>query len=152
MLAAVTGVMVWVPTQITYAAIAPADRPTAPASPSSSSNNATSPQTGGSSVATHSCGAVSQRVDTAIDIGCRGQGNPILDMMFAVIRLLSNGVGLVIIGSIIYGGIQYTTSAGDPQKSAMATGRIRQTLIALGIYIFSYPLLNYLIPRGFFHG
>lgn len=100
----------------------------------------------------HYCGESRLRVDTAIDLGCRGQGNPIMDLTFAVIRLLSNGVGLVIIGSIIVAGIQYTTSAGDPQKAAQAMGRIRQTLIALGIFIFSYPLLNYLIPRGFFHG
>lgn len=98
------------------------------------------------------CGTLKQQVETSIDLGCRGQGNPIMDMMFAIIRLLSNGVGLVIIGSIIVAGIQYTTSAGDPQKAAQAISRIRQTLIALGIFIFSYPLLNYLIPRGFFHG
>lgn len=89
-------------------------------------------------------------VATAIDIGCRGQGNPIMDMLFAIIRLLSNGVGIVVIGSIIVGGIQYTTSAGDPQATAKAVGRIRATLIALGLYIFAYPLLNYLIPMGFF--
>lgn len=100
--------------------------------------------------ATHSCGSPANKVVTAIDIGCRGKGNPIMDMLFAVIRLLSNGVGLIIIGSIIVGGIQYTTSAGDPQATAKAVGRIRATVIALGIFIFSYPLLNYLLPSGFF--
>jgi hypothetical protein len=101
----------------------------------------------------HYCGDVKVdrvAVETSIDIGCRGQGNPIIDMMFAVIRLLSNGVGLVIIGSIIVGGIQYTMSAGDPQAAAKAIGRIRATIIALGLYIFAYPLLNYVIPSGFF--
>ena len=90
-------------------------------------------------------------VQTSIDIGCRGKGNPIIDMMFAVIRLLSNGVGLIVIGSIIVGGIQYTTSAGDPQATAKAVGRIRSTLIALGLYIIAYPLLNYVLPAGFFN-
>ena len=89
-------------------------------------------------------------VKTAIDIGCQNRGNPIIDMLFAVIRFLSNGVGIVIIGSIIVGGIEYTTSSGDPQKTAKAVGRIRATLIALGLYIFSYPLLNYVLPSGFF--
>ena len=101
----------------------------------------------------HYCGDIRAdrvAVETSIDIGCRGAGNPIIDMMFAVIRLLSNGVGLVIIGSIIVGGIQYTMSAGDPQAAAKATGRIRATVIALGLYIFAYPLLNYVIPSGFF--
>ena len=100
--------------------------------------------------ARYHCGTGDGAVSTSIDLGCRGQGNPILDMMFAIIRLLSNGVGLVIIGSIIVGGIQYTMSAGDPQKTAQAIGRIRSTIIALGLYIFAYPLLNYLLPAGFF--
>jgi hypothetical protein len=101
----------------------------------------------------HYCGDVKVNrvaVESSIDIGCRGAGNPIMDMMFAVIRLLSNGVGLVIIGSIIVGGIQYTMSAGDPQAAAKAIGRIRATVIALGLYIFAYPVLNYVIPSGFF--
>jgi hypothetical protein len=101
----------------------------------------------------HICGAgdgVKSGVGTAIAIGCQNKGNPITDMLFAVIRFLSNGVGIVIIGSIIYAGIQYTTSGGDPQKAASAMGRIRATLIALAIYIFSYPLLNYVLPSGFF--
>ncbi len=97
----------------------------------------------------HLCGD-SPSVHTTIGIGCRGKGNPIMDMLFAVIRFLSFGVGLVVIGSIIVGGIQYTASAGDPQATAKAIGRIRSSLIALGIYIFAYPLLNYVIPAGFF--
>ena len=89
-------------------------------------------------------------VKTSIDFGCQGKGNPILDMMFAIIRLLSNGVGIIIIGSIIVGGIQYTMSAGNPQAATNAIGRIRSTLIALVLYIFAYPLLNYVLPAGFF--
>ena len=100
-------------------------------------------------VTKYHCGSNPQ-IATAIDIGCRGENNPIIDMLFAVLRILSNGVGLVIVGSIIVGGIQYTTSAGDPQASAKAIGRIRATVIALGLYIFAYPLLNYLLPLGFF--
>jgi hypothetical protein len=88
-------------------------------------------------------------VRTSIDIGCKGVGNPIADAAFAVIRFLSNGVGLVVIASIIWGGIQYTTSRGDPQATAKAVGRIRSSLIALLIFIFSYALLNYIVPGVF---
>jgi hypothetical protein len=101
----------------------------------------------------HLCGenaGDTHAVQTSIDIGCRNQGNPIVDMLFAIIRLLSYGVGMVIVGSIIVAGIQYTTSAGDPQAAAKAIGRIKATMIALGIFIFSYPILNYLLPSGFF--
>jgi hypothetical protein len=92
------------------------------------------------------CGGTSDRVYISIDFGCQGKGNPILDMLFAIIRLLSDGVGIVIIASVIVGGIQYTTSAGDPGAAAKATGRIRSSLIALLIFIFAYAILNYVIP------
>jgi hypothetical protein len=90
-----------------------------------------------------------EAVGIAIKIGCKGKGNPIADAAFAIIRILSDGVGLVIIGSIVYGGIQYTGSRGDPQSTAMAVNRIRSSLFALLLYIFGYAILNYLIPAGF---
>ena len=88
-------------------------------------------------------------VKVTIDIGCSGKGNPIADMTFAIIRFLSDGVGLVIIGSIIVGGIPYSASRGDPSATANAIHRIQATVIALIIYIFSYAILNFLIPAGF---
>lgn len=93
------------------------------------------------------CGAPDQDPYTpAIDIGCQGKGNPIMDALFGIIRFLSDGVGLVVIGSIIVGGIQYSGSRGDPQATAMAINRIRSSLFALLLFIFAYAMLNYLIP------
>lgn len=109
------------------------------------SGTASTPSNG----ATHPCGSGPDRTYTSIDIGCKGLGNPITDAFFAIVRFLSNGVGLVVIGSIIYGGIQYTASRGDPQATAKALERIRASVVALIIFIFGYAILNYLIPAGF---
>lgn len=89
-----------------------------------------------------------EKVTTSIVIGCKGKGTPILDMVFAIIRLLSMGVGLVVIGSIIMAGIQYTTSRGDPQATAKALNRVYSTFGALLLFIFAYAILNWLIPAG----
>jgi hypothetical protein len=97
----------------------------------------------------YQCGAGANAVSTSIDIGCKKEGNPIVDAAFAIIRLLSDGVGLVIVGSIIYAGIQYSSSGGDPQSTAKAIHRIRESLVALLIFIFGYAILNYVIPAGF---
>ena len=94
-------------------------------------------------------GVNGKAVVTSIDIGCAGKGNPIADMTFGIIRFLSAGVGLVIVGSVIVAGIQYSASNGDPQAASKAKARISSTLIALLIFIFSYTLLNYLTPGGF---
>lgn len=97
------------------------------------------------------CGGGTEAVNTSINIGCTGTGNPISDALFAIIRFLSAGVGLVIVGSLIVGGIQYSASRGDPQSTAKALGRMRSTMVALIIFIFGYAILNYVIPGGFLH-
>ncbi len=103
-------------------------------------------------------------VHTSINFGCYGDvcvnsntnpyctspHNPIIDLSFAIIRLLSDGVGLVIIASIILAGIQYTFSRGEPQSVANATKRIQSSAIALLLFIFAYALLNFIIPNGVF--
>jgi hypothetical protein len=97
----------------------------------------------------HACGSGKngeQQVVTAINIGCQAKGNPIMDMLFAFIRVLTTGVGLVIVGSLVYAGIQYSASRGDPQNTAKAISRIQANVIALLIFIFGYAFLNYLIP------
>lgn len=92
------------------------------------------------------CGGGDTAVKTSIDIGCKGKGNGILDATFAIIRFLSNGVGLVLIGSLVWGGIQFSMSRSNPQAVSAAQNRIKSTLGALVIFIFTYAILNYLVP------
>lgn len=92
------------------------------------------------------CGSGDSRVEPAIELGCTGKGNSILDMIFAFIRFLSIGVGLVVIGSLVVAGIQYTASRGDPQATANAMKRIYSTLGALLLYIFLFAIINWLVP------
>ncbi len=92
------------------------------------------------------CGGGKEAVRVSINFGCQGKGNPIMDMLFAIIRLLSDGVGLVVIASLIVAGIQYTSSRGDPQLTAKAVHRLQSNVTALVIFFFAYAILNYLIP------
>lgn len=92
------------------------------------------------------CGAGNGAYTPSIDLGCKGKGNPILDMTFGIIHFLSDGVGIVVIGSIIVGGLQYTGSRGDPQSTAMAVNRIRSSVFALVLFLFAYAIINYIIP------
>lgn len=94
------------------------------------------------------CGDSDRAYTTTIDIGCVGKGNPIMDALFAVIRFLSFGVGLVLVASLAYAGVQYTMSRDDPKAVGEAKGRIQSTIGALLLFIFGFALLNYLIPAG----
>jgi hypothetical protein len=67
------------------------------------------------------------------------------------IQLLSALVGVVVVISIVIGGIQYSSSAGDPQRAQAAKNRIRNAIIALITFIFLYALLNFLVPGGLFN-
>jgi len=57
-------------------------------------------------------------------------------------------VGVAVTVSIIIGGIQYGTSAGDSAKVSAAKNRIRNAVIALIAFFFMYALLNFVIPGG----
>ncbi|HKR82327.1 MAG TPA: hypothetical protein VJR27_05025 [Candidatus Saccharimonadales bacterium] len=98
----------------------------------------------------YTCGSGDNAVKVSINFGCKGQGNATTDAAFAIIRVLSAGAGLVVIGSIVLAGVQYTTSRGDPNATSKAVGRIRNSLYALLIYIFAAAMLNFVIPAGFF--
>jgi hypothetical protein len=67
-----------------------------------------------------------------------------------IINLLAGVVGIIVVISLILGGIEYSTSEGDPQKSAKAKRRIANTLFALLAFFFLYAFLQFLIPNGLF--
>jgi hypothetical protein len=96
--------------------------------------------------APHECGSGDTKYTPSIELGCTGKGNAIMDLMFAAIRFLSMGVGLVIVGSMIYAGIQYIGSRGDPNALGQAVKRIQANVFALLLFIFAYAILNYLVP------
>jgi hypothetical protein len=67
------------------------------------------------------------------------------------INVLTVMFGLIAAGSIIMGGIQFSTSEGDPQKAARAKDRIASTIFAIFAYAFLYAFLQFLIPGGLFN-
>ncbi|MGZ6005339.1 MAG: pilin [Candidatus Saccharimonadales bacterium] len=66
------------------------------------------------------------------------------------INLLTASFGLIAVISLIIGGINYSTSEGDPQKTSRAKKRILNTIVAVVAYLFLYAFLNFLIPGGLF--
>ena len=112
------------------------------------------------------CGSGSGYVQTSFDFGCKGNACPtdkslgsgycstahsgITDLLFAIIRFLSDGVGLLIVLSVTIGGVQYITSRGEPQGTQAAIKRLTSSMVALLVFIFAYAILNYVIPGGFF--
>lgn len=65
-----------------------------------------------------------------------------------IITFLSAAVGVVVVISIIYGSILYSSAGGDPQKVAAARARIRDSIIALIAFLFLWAFLQWLMPGG----
>ncbi|HUB93092.1 MAG TPA: hypothetical protein VMB52_01170 [Verrucomicrobiae bacterium] len=65
------------------------------------------------------------------------------------VNFLAAAVGVGVVVSIVIGGIQYSSSAGDPGKASAAKNRIRNAIIALITFMLLYGMLNFLIPGGF---
>lgn len=96
------------------------------------------------------------QVTTRFNFGCVGndgpaKNGPILDLLFSFIKFLSAGVGIIIVGSIILAGIQYSASEGKPDATQAAKNRIQNAFIGLIVYIFAFSLVQFLVPGGLFN-
>lgn len=79
--------------------------------------------------------------------GCTGENcNLVQKYLNPLINILSILVGVAVVMGIIYGGIQYSASGGDPQKAAAAKTHIRNSVVALIVYFFLYAFLKFLVP------
>lgn len=99
---------------------------------------------------TYYCGgpAEDQKVYTSINIGCRGRGNAIIDMVLSFTRFLSAGAGIVCVASMIVGAIQFTASGGNPKATSDAVKRMASSAGALVFFLFIYAILNWIVPGG----
>jgi hypothetical protein len=81
--------------------------------------------------------------------GCSGANCTFIDAYInPFIKLLSALVGIVAVIFVIFGAIQVSTSAGDPQKSANGKNHIRNAIIGMVAYVLLFATLNWLLPGG----
>lgn len=65
-----------------------------------------------------------------------------------LVAFLSALAGIVIVISIIVGGVQYSAAGADPSKVAAAKHRITNAIISLLALIFMFAFLQWLVPGG----
>lgn len=78
----------------------------------------------------------------------RADNCQIIGYLVTAINLLSAVAGLAIVGSIMFAGFQYMTARDNSGQVEAAKKRIIWALVALGIFIFTYAALNWLVPGG----
>jgi hypothetical protein len=75
----------------------------------------------------------------------------IYKLAVAIVNILAAGVGIAVIGGIIYGSILYASSGGAPDRSKQGITIITNALIGLLAYFLMWSLINWLVPGGLFN-
>lgn len=92
-----------------------------------------------------------------VPVGCQfaadynddlGEENKIITRLQQIINFLSIGVGIVVTGSVVVAGIQWSAARGNPQATQKAVQRLWSAGIALALFVFMWVILNWLIPGG----
>lgn len=82
--------------------------------------------------------------------GGSAENTPLNNDIRNIIKALSAGVGVVVVGTIIVGGIQYIVAGDNPSGVVEAKKRIINGLLALAAFLLSFAFLQWLVPGGIF--
>jgi hypothetical protein len=82
--------------------------------------------------------------------GGSAENTPLVNDIRNIIKALSAGVGVVVVGAIIVGGIQYIVAGDNPTGVVEAKKRIINGLLALAAFLLSFAFLQWLVPGGIF--
>lgn len=77
-----------------------------------------------------------------------GPGGAIVLYMRDALKLLAGGVGTVIMLVLVWAGIGYITSAGQPENLKAAKKKIENALTALVLFLLTVAIMNFLVPGG----
>lgn len=94
---------------------------------------------------------------TSFNVDCEVENanEPVTAENCEIIRYLVNGInilsavaGMAIIGSIMIAGYQYMTARDNSGQVEAAKKRIIWAMAALGLFLFMYAFLNFVVPGG----
>ena len=76
--------------------------------------------------------------------------NPIFFYLKNILKFLAGGIGLAVVGGIVYGGYMYITARANAGQVEKAKVVIINSVIGLILFIFMFAILQFLIPGGIF--
>ena len=77
--------------------------------------------------------------------GIGQNGDSLLTTVKKIISIVIGVVGFVAVAMTIYGGVQYTTSAGDPGKVKKAKDTIMYGIVGLVVSILAFAIVNFVL-------
>lgn len=71
--------------------------------------------------------------------------NDLMKTVNQIINIVIGVIGFVAVAMTIYGGVQYTTSAGDPGKVKKAKDTIMYGIVGLVVAILAFAIVNFVL-------
>lgn len=87
-------------------------------------------------------------IKTSIDYGCSGKGDGITQIFLVAVNFLAIGVGIAVVGGIVFGGIRYASANGNASQAQQGITVIANAVIGLMLFLFMYAIINFLVPGG----
>lgn len=78
-------------------------------------------------------------------------GGSVYSVLLTIINFLSIGVGIAVVGGIVWGSMRYIASNGNPGEAEAGTKIIIAAIVGLLLFIFLYAIVNFLVPGGVFN-
>ena len=75
--------------------------------------------------------------------------NDLMEQANTIINVIIGVIAFVAVAFIIFGGVQYTTSAGDPGKVKKAKDTILYGIIGLVVSMLAYSIVNFVLANVF---
>lgn len=79
----------------------------------------------------------------------KGYQNPIFALVSIIIQIAISFMGLAMVGLLVFAGIRYITSAGNPDDVKAAKGMINSVLTALILFFVMGAVLTLILPPGY---
>lgn len=78
----------------------------------------------------------------------KSSGGAIVGYLRLALKLLSGAVAVVVLVMIVFAGVQYIASLGDPGRIKSAKDRLQNAIIALVLFLSMYAILTFIVPGG----
>jgi len=91
------------------------------------------------------------KVPLAIKINgqdCIAKDQVLMFWIKGILQFLATGVGVAVVGGIVWGGILFMTARDNASQTQKAVYIITNAVVGLILFIMLYAIMNFLIPGG----
>lgn len=94
-------------------------------------------------------GSTADSISDCTGVSTENSGIDLMETLSTIINVVIGVVGFLAVVMIIYGGVQYTTSAGAADKVKSAKDTIMYGIIGLVVALLAFAIVNFVLKNIF---